>query len=568
MHEVEIKLRVPPHARTALLAWLRASARPLPALRLHAVYWDTPARDLAQAGMALRMRREGRRWVQTLKGLGADAVTRLEHEVPRRGTAATAPAVDPALHAGTEVGDRLLALLQALTALAPPSAHGSTVRKADSSAHVSADVSADAGGPEAMGGPEEADPVAPPTSLRARYETVVRRQRWSWASPWGEVMFALDQGEVRAGAVAEALCELEIEHAAGSTAAVFDAAIRVLEAAPGIWLDLRTKAHRGDALAQGVEGWPVVKAGRVELPRQADTLAAARGVLAQTLAHALGNAQVLAAGEGGPVHLHQLRVALRRSRTALRLFGAALPFDTSAWQAQAGDLFRRLGAARDVDALAASLLPALAAAGAPPVVLPHEHVAPVDVPLLVREPGWQQLWLQWLAFAHGLTPPASAGMAMEEGLPEASDRGAEESVPPSVPASRRVVAARPWVRDRLRRWWRAVRRDVRRFQALDEEAWHRLRKRVKRLRYAAEFAAAWYPARAVGATLREMAQVQDAMGELNDVITALVWYRQAALQDPQALFAVGWLTARRDELRRRVERRLRRWVRQRPFWRG
>ena len=62
-----------------------ASAR---STRLQAVYADTAQQHLAAAGLALRLRKEGRAWVQTLKGRGDGLATRLEHEVrlpPQRG---------------------------------------------------------------------------------------------------------------------------------------------------------------------------------------------------------------------------------------------------------------------------------------------------------------------------------------------------------------------------------------------------------------------------------------------------------------------------------------------------
>ena len=66
-----------------------------------------PGADLAQAGLALRVRKEGRRWVQTLKGAGDGIWQRLEHEVVLNAPARWVPAVDPALHDGTPAGEAL-----------------------------------------------------------------------------------------------------------------------------------------------------------------------------------------------------------------------------------------------------------------------------------------------------------------------------------------------------------------------------------------------------------------------------------------------------------------------------
>ena len=90
---------------------LTASAEVLPAVRAHpavaavargrmkttrmvSTYYDTPDRALAAAGVALRLRRAGSRWLQTVKGDG-DAVAglhrRAEFEWPL-----AAPRLDPA----------------------------------------------------------------------------------------------------------------------------------------------------------------------------------------------------------------------------------------------------------------------------------------------------------------------------------------------------------------------------------------------------------------------------------------------------------------------------------------
>ena len=80
MHEIVLKLQVPAARRGAVDAAV-AGTSPAPRLRLQAAYHDTPERTLAAAGLALRLRREGRQWVQTLKGRGDGLMQRLEHEV-------------------------------------------------------------------------------------------------------------------------------------------------------------------------------------------------------------------------------------------------------------------------------------------------------------------------------------------------------------------------------------------------------------------------------------------------------------------------------------------------------
>ena len=107
MVEIELKLQVPQSARRAVEAAVAAPG----ARRLHlqATYFDTADRRLAAAGLALRIRKEGRRRVQALKGPGADAMQRMEHEVELPLAAGAVP--DPARHAATPCGERLAAAL-------------------------------------------------------------------------------------------------------------------------------------------------------------------------------------------------------------------------------------------------------------------------------------------------------------------------------------------------------------------------------------------------------------------------------------------------------------------------
>ncbi len=67
MTEIELRFQIPESQWPAVRRWVAGAGKSVAAQeRLQASYFDTPERDLARAGFALRLRREGR-------GLGADA---------------------------------------------------------------------------------------------------------------------------------------------------------------------------------------------------------------------------------------------------------------------------------------------------------------------------------------------------------------------------------------------------------------------------------------------------------------------------------------------------------------
>ena len=493
MHEIELKFQVPAGRRAevdAAVAGRAGAAR----TRLQAAYVDTPDRALANAGMALRLRREGRHWVQTLKGRTPDAMIRHEHNVSR-GSSTAMPEIDASLHAGTRIGDALLALVAA----------------------------------------------QPAGALSVRFSTDILRRTRTMRMPGGQVELAFDVGRIRAAGRAIDIVELEIESTGGSPQAVLAAARRWVPR-HGLWLDIRSKAERGDLLAAGGTVAAPTRAASVELSPEMSGHAAWQRVLGSCADQIIGNASQIASGEHLPEHVHQLRVGLRRLRSALDLFedeGADVALGEPA-----ATLFRRLGGARDAAVIesefGADLIAALHAEGMAKdaELLPASGVQELPAAVL-REPAAQLFLLDLLA-ASQVPPPDDE---------------------PAPPLRERLAR-------RLNRWHRQVLQDVARFGELDDAGLHRLRKRAKRLRYGAEFARSLFERRVLRRFLRAMDALQDRLGAITDALMATRAFREAPESHPHRAFALGWLSARRAALIRGAARELKAFRKVERFWKA
>lgn len=311
--ETELKLLVDPRDGRRLLrhpavaAVKQGRAR---SLRFVATYFDTPERDLARAGVALRVRQEGTRWIQTVKagGDGAGGLHRREElEWPL-----TADRVDLSLTQDTpfaklfarpEVGERLAAVF--VTDFTRTAAH-----------------------------------LAFPDGTT------------------GELAF--DVGEIRAGGRVEPISEAEIELQAGAAANAFALALSVCDEIP-LRLGAASKAERGFALADG-RGLSPRKAASVAL----DADMTAGTALRRIAWAAIGQMQANEAGTieaADPEFLHQFRVGLRRLRSILAL--ARAPLAASIHATLLDDLRalqQALGPARDWDVFTTQTLPPIVAA--------------------------------------------------------------------------------------------------------------------------------------------------------------------------------------------------------------
>jgi CHAD domain-containing protein len=124
--------------------------------------------------------------------------------------------------------------------------------------------------------------------------------------------------------------------------------------------------------------------------------------------------------------------------------------------------------------------------------------------------------------------------------------------------------------------FKKVRRLGRHLAELDEADLHRLRIRIKKLRYCGEFFRALYPERAARPFLENVAALQDSLGYLNDQVTARTLIAElneaAEAKGRKADLAwaagaiQGWHAHEAKRSLRRAGKQWRRLKRQGPFW--
>lgn len=328
--ELEIKLAADPAQFSRLTSFVIAKGG-VRRTRLQAAYIDTPDFKLAKAGIACRLRKEGRFWIQTIKAPHEDPLSRLEHNVRIQPVGQGFPVFDLKLHANHEAGQKINQVLQ----------------------------------PAELG------------SLAVRFETDIYRRTASVKGRGALLEYALDEGVVfvtlaDGGRSVREIRELEIELIDGNPELVLVHAKTIIRRFKA-YFQTKTKALHGYELANQLEHSPAVKALPTSLGRRTNR-DIAMAILANSMMQILPNAAEIAAGVSDyDDHLHQLRVGLRRLRTGLKILGLQHIYLSESNIAVLANLFSKLGLYRDANFLSEKLSPALQRVKAPPMEL-IQHV--------------------------------------------------------------------------------------------------------------------------------------------------------------------------------------------------
>jgi len=477
--------------------------------RLTSTYYDTPDSALKQRGLTLRVRDQGGHFLQTVKKgdlAAGDLLARGEWE------------------------DRV--------------------------AEGRPDPDAAQSGPRL--------PEGAAADLRPVFVTEVARTIFAIEPlPGTAIEAAIDEGEIRAAGKhrAEPISEMELELKDGDAAALYDVAAQLLEVAP-LRIETRSKSERGYRLMEcGDAAPPAVHAEPLGLDPEMTVEAALQKIGRGCLAQLLRNEPAVLFAQ--PEGVHQMRVAVRRLRSAISSLKKFLPQEDVQWVTEELRwLGGALGPARNLDVFAAELVPP-ARTGLP------------------DEPGWDDLaaaldrrrvaaydQINQAILSQRYTASMLRLLRWFEGSGWRRRSASDELDAMTSP----IGAIAPGVLDRRRR---KVRQRGKGFGSLAPRERHKLRIAVKKLRYTIELFGSLFDNDGVERFVGRLKRLQSDLGYANDVRVAHEFVTELLAQiDPRSPAAHAWVAvleahdqmlAGRERKHRRHRRRLNDAT---PFWRN
>lgn len=368
---------------------------------------------------------------------------------------------------------------------------------------------------------------------------------------------ALDLGTIDTGGRKQSIAEIELELLDGAPASLYGLALELQETAP-LRVETRSKSNRAYGSITGEPpAW--CRAAVPTLRRDHNVDQAMAAVFESCFDQWLAN-QAAAIDGRDPEGVHQMRVGLRRLRSALSIFRRLIPKNQRAWlQLDARQTANYLGPARDWDVFLGDLL----------------------MPVIQAQPDDQEL--------------------------QALRTRAKAQRTAAYRTARRRLADKPYTRFLLRfgqwleqRSWQAERTekqaalgatpiadfaalflDARRGAAMalgegfaDQpvEERHMLRIALKKLRYAVEFFAPLFEKKEVKSFVDGLKALQDDLGHLNDIAVAeelldSIVSRPGKIDIRQpAGMVIGWHARGVFDLEPRLIRDWSNFAKRAPFW--
>ena len=400
----------------------------------------------------------------------------------------------------------------------------------------------------------DAAPAALATSLLpvAAFDHTTRELRPASNPP----RVLLRQGELRAVAAQTAICRLSLS-GDGASALAMAWAERLRLSVPAESLAAQALRLAGRVVPERPLGPPKLDAAQ----SVSDAFAALVAHLAGVMVHHAQHAD----GKTGPEPVHQMRVALRRLRSAISLFRRAVGCPALAAVNERLKLAGKvLGPARDWDVfvlgtglrLAESFPDDAAVQNLLTAARKQQARSYVALAAYLESAEWRMLGLALTALA--VDRPWLAALP-DAGDDECAARAAMQASPLAEFADRALT-----------RRYRALIAPGSDLSGMEVTALHDLRLLCKRMRYACEFFAPLHPGRASRRFVQRLAALQERLGQMNDSAVASGLMAQLGGRGTARAQAVGivrgFVAARSSSERRRIERTWRKLLRLDCFW--
>ncbi len=496
--EIELKLQVLPEQINSLLSHPRLGHLPVKKYRLFNTYYDTPDFALKKRGVAVRLRRKGRdTWLMCVKttvaGAGALA-SRGEWEVPTQ----------PGVFDFSIIEDKQLRQFL-----------------------------------------EDSQP-----NLQEIFSTNFTRTAWLVEQDNEIIEVAFDQGKVSVlphkNKASHPLCELELELIKGGTPqTLFSLAIEFSQN-----LNLRP-----EIVSKAARGYKLLEEG-LELPAKAfiSQINSALSPVEAFRRIALTCLNMLQKNESGAIqgecseYVHQARVAIRRLRTALKIFSPALSLKFieiygPRWKA----LGCELGRTRDLDVFLAETLVPLGKVfpDNPEVLLLRQRAqalrddSQLSIGTALRAQEYSRLLLAFSAALFWQDLP---------GIARSNQTG---------------MTVKDFAVQRLEKLAGRIEKRAKQYCRGSVEQLHRLRIAFKELRYALEFFSPLFSGKRYLAYQAQLAGIQDLLGAFNDQMVAQELFAEMFPGEESAKsvpFFWGWIAGRIQLLPCILERELSRFI--------
>lgn len=421
--------------------------------KLTNIYFDTPDLKLLEAGVMLRLRHQSKSWIQTIKLAGN---------------------VKAGLHERHEWEDLVASNHPDFTKIHDNKIQDKKLIKLFSEQKLR-------------------------NSIVPIFRTEVQRTEWKLDFSNGDqVELALDLGHLSSNGSQEPISEIELEFKAGKIGRLFDLALELQKAIP-LKIENRSKSQRGYSyyLPQPAK---VFKANFPILDNKMDANAAFKKIVWECISHLQGNQDVVIE-QSDEEGIHQMRVALRRLRSALSLFKKVLgPKSIKPLLTELNWLSGKLGKARDLDVFITQTLPSISG-----YLEQHQGMLTLERKALDAKAMAYNHVIETLSSQryHRLLLTLSAWVENERWHKNHKNF--------------KNLQLNELAATTLNKLHSRLLSHSGHFLNMRPEERHTIRIACKKLRYAAEFFASIYASKSSRAYIKLLTQLQDTLGQINDI---------------------------------------------------